>query len=195
MKFLKYLILFVFLTTPLAISAQETHPFTALDLVQMKRIGDVQVSPNGRYAAFVLRTTDMAEDRYRADIWLVDLEDATRPPMQLTTHAENDAAPKWSKDSRTIYFLSDRSESSQVWRIPVFGGEAAQVTDFPVDVETFRLSPGNDTLAFTASVYPGCQRLSCSANRQTIEGGDLAVLVAGLRAVYEESRSEEAPPT
>ena len=172
MNFIKPLFLFIFLSFSFSALGQERQPFTANDLVTMKRVSAPAVSPDGRTVAFVVRETDMTEDRGRTDVWLLDLGNAGAGPMRLTTHPENDTAPKWSGDSRYVYFLSSRSESAQVWRIPVAGGEAQQVTDFPVDVGTFKLSPDGAKLAFTALVFPDCLTLECTANRQALEDDD-----------------------
>ncbi|HYB33357.1 MAG TPA: hypothetical protein VED45_08000, partial [Steroidobacteraceae bacterium] len=48
-------------------------PFTAEDLVMLKRVTDPQVSPDGRYVAFVQRETDMDANKGRTSLWLLDL--------------------------------------------------------------------------------------------------------------------------
>jgi dipeptidyl aminopeptidase/acylaminoacyl peptidase len=52
--------------------------------------------------------------------------------------------------------------SSQVWRLPLTGGEASKVTDLPLDVDNFRLSPQGDRLLFSMAVYRDCADLACS---------------------------------
>jgi dipeptidyl aminopeptidase/acylaminoacyl peptidase len=49
-------------------------------------------------------------------------------PVRMTTHPANDGNPSWSRDGRWIYFDSARAGEQQVWKIPVDGGEAIQVT-------------------------------------------------------------------
>jgi Tol biopolymer transport system component/predicted Ser/Thr protein kinase len=52
-------------------------------------------------------------------------------PQRMTKSAANDARPSWSHDGNWIYFGSNRSGGTQpwqVWKIPVGGGEAVQVT-------------------------------------------------------------------
>jgi len=165
MNLIKSLFLITFSFLFLSAQAQESHPFSPEDLVNLKRISDPQISPNGRFVAYVVRETDLEENRGRSDIWLVNLGAPDAPPRQLTTDEENDVKPRWSRDSNYIYFISTRSESAQVWMIPIAGGEARQVTDFPVEVSSFALSPKDDRLAFAARVYPECETLQCSADR------------------------------
>src|SRR5690606_1357541 len=95
-------------------AAAAAQAFTADDLVQLHRLSDPQVSPDSRYVAYVLSKVDLAENKRRTDIWLLDLEDPRAEPRQLTQHPANDSSPRWSADSQTIYFLSTRSGSSQI---------------------------------------------------------------------------------
>lgn len=140
-------------------------PFTAADLNALKRISDPQVSPDGRYTAFVLRETDTAANRGRTDIWLIDLTAKAPVARRLTQNPANDSNPRWSPDSRTIYFLSTRSGSSQVWRLPLDGGDALQVTDYPLDVGTMKVSPTGRQLALSIEVFPDCADLTCTKQR------------------------------
>ncbi|MCK5172499.1 MAG: PD40 domain-containing protein, partial [Planctomycetes bacterium] len=110
----------------------DTHPFSVHDMVAMDRISDAQVSPDGGLIVFVLRKTDLEENKGRTDLWLVGTDGSDL--RRLTSHPEGDSNPRWSPDGRYVYFVSSRSDSSQVWRIRVDGGEAEQVTDEPLDV-------------------------------------------------------------
>ncbi|MEM9555375.1 MAG: S9 family peptidase [Acidobacteriota bacterium] len=138
-----------------SVAASETAGLTAHDLVTMQRIVDPQPSPDGTRVAFVLRTTDLEADRGRTDLWLVPT-DGSASARRLTTHEASDFSPRWSPDGRSIFFQSTRSGSSQVWSLPLDGGEARQVTDLPLDVGVFVLSPDGEHLAVTLEVFPGC---------------------------------------
>jgi len=140
-----------------ALSAQPaSQPFTPDDLVRLKRVSDPQVSPDGRYVAYVMSETDMDADRRRTDIWLLDLTAKDAAPRRLTQNPANDNSPRWSPDGSAIYFLSTRSGSSQVWRLQLGGGEATQVTDYPRDVGTLKVAPSGARIAVTMEVLPDC---------------------------------------
>ena len=148
--------------------AAEPHRFTVQDLVTMKRVSDPQVSPDGRRVAFVMRETDLEADRGRTDLWLLDVAaagGAAGEPRRLTSHEAGDSSPRWSPDGSSLYFLSSRSGSSQVWRLPLAGGEAQQVTELPLDVGNFLVSPDRMRLAVTLEVYPECDTVACTADR------------------------------
>jgi len=68
----------------------------------------------------------MDADKRRADLWLLDFDSDKVEPRRLTRDPANDTNPRWSADSKNIYFLSTRSGSSQVWRLSLEGGEAMQ---------------------------------------------------------------------
>jgi dipeptidyl aminopeptidase/acylaminoacyl peptidase len=139
-----------------------TKPFTVEDLVRLKRLTDPQVSPDSRYVAFVVRETDMEANKGRTDVWLLDLARKGEEPRRLTTSPANHSSPRWAPDSRTLYFLSTRSGQSQVWRLSLAGGEAMRVTDYPLDIDSLKVSPRGDLLAISMQVLPGCPELRCT---------------------------------
>ncbi|MDQ1354797.1 MAG: hypothetical protein QG657_5106 [Acidobacteriota bacterium] len=156
MRFLLYSILFViYLFTAGAGNAYgaEPHPFTVYDLWAMDRISGEKVSPDGKLIVFVLRKTDLEANKGRTDLWLIGVDG--KGLKQLTTDPAGDNSPCWSKDGKWIYFLSTRSGSSQVWRIPAAGGKEEKVTDEPLDVGNFILSPDGSNIALTMEVFPG----------------------------------------
>jgi dipeptidyl aminopeptidase/acylaminoacyl peptidase len=148
-----------------AVAAAATGaPFTIDDLVRLKRLSDPQLSPDGRYVVYVLRETDMDANKGRTDLWILDLKAKDGQPRRLTENSANDSSPRWAPDSRTIYFLSTRSGSSQVWRLSLDGGESAQVTSYPLDVGSLKVSPSGDHLAISMEILPNCDELSCTKN-------------------------------
>jgi dipeptidyl aminopeptidase/acylaminoacyl peptidase len=157
------------IAAPLAAFAED-RGFTADDLVRLERVSDPQPSPDGRYVAYVLRETDMAANRGRTDLWLLDLSRRDAAPQRLTTHEANDQSPRWAPAGDALFFLSARSGSQQVWRLSLAGGEPVQVTRFPVGVDSLRVSPKGDRLAFSARVFRDCADLECTAKRLEAAG-------------------------
>ncbi|MFL6244926.1 MAG: LpqB family beta-propeller domain-containing protein [Thermoanaerobaculia bacterium] len=143
----------LFLVLVFTASAAQTHPFSVHDMLAMDRISDPQVSPDGKTIVFVVRVTDLAANRGLNDLWLVGTDGTGL--RRLTSHSATDVNPRWSPDGKTIYFLSTRSGSSQIWQIAFGGGEATQLTNLPLDAESFRVSPDGTRIAFSAAVFPG----------------------------------------
>ena len=125
-------------------------------LVAMARISEPTLSPDGTRVVYTLRETDLDANRGRTDLWLLDLGSDGEAPWRLTTHEENDSAARFSPDGNWLYFLSARSGSSQVWRLPLGGGDALPVTEIDIDVDGFVLAPDGRTLVFAASIRPEC---------------------------------------
>ena len=144
--------------------AGEPRGLTAEDLVHLRRVGAPVLSPDGRRVAFTLRETELAENRTHAEIYVLDLAGA-RGVSRLTRAPQSSRDPRWSPGGEALYFLSSRSGSSQVWRLNFSGGEAVPVTDLPVDVDSYELSPAGDRLAVTMAVYRDCPDLACTRAR------------------------------
>ncbi len=140
-------------------------PLTAEDLVRLDRVSDPQASADGRYVAFTVRETDMDANKGRTDLWLLDLDADEPQPRRLTQHEANDSKPRWSADGASLFFLSTRSGTSQVWRLALAGGEAMQVTRFPVDVNELKVAPKGTRLLISMEVFPDCTDLECTSKR------------------------------
>ena len=152
--------------SPLAAAAPAPHPFSVHDLWAMERLSDPQASPDGTRILFTLRTNDLEANRGRTDLWLVGANGEA--PRRLTDDPANDSEGRWAPDGRTVYFLSARSGSSQVWKLDVDGPAGAapeMVTDLPLDVAALELSPDGARLAFALEVYPDCAEPACTKSR------------------------------
>ena len=155
------------LVAALVLSAAPTpRPYTATDQVTLRRIQGFEVSPDGRWVVYTLRTVDLDANKASTDLYLVGTDG--KGERQLTSHPANDSDPRWTPDGKWIYFLSTRSGSSQVWRIAADGGEAVAVTKSPVDVGGFVLSRDAKQLAFAAEVFLDCD-LACTEKRAAEE--------------------------
>ena len=132
--------------------SDKPHPFSVYDMLAMERISDPQLAPDEEWVAFTLRVTDMEANRGRTDLWLARSDGSQL--KRLTSDPAGDSSPRWHEDG-TLYFLSTRSGSSQIWHIDPRGGEAQQVTDLPLDVANLEIVPQLESFLFTLEVYPG----------------------------------------
>lgn len=139
------------------------HPITFDDLMKVERISDPQVSPDGRWIAYVQGSADFEANKIVKHIGLIPVEGGE--PRQLTTGQGSDSRPRWSPDGRTIAFVSTRSGKSQVWIIPVNGGEAQQLTSISTEADGVTWSKRGDYLLFTSQVYPDCSDDDCNRRR------------------------------
>jgi len=141
------------------------RPFTPRDLVMLDRVSDPQVSPDGRSVAFTVRETDFAANKGLRSLWRLSLHEKDAQPQRLSARGSNSDTPRWSPDGKTLYFLSARSGSTQVWRLDAGLGEARQVTDLPLDVNNFLIAPDGRSLALSIDVFADCADLACTKKR------------------------------
>lgn len=143
--------------------------FTVNDLVNLDRVADPQLSPDGRWVAFQLRETDFDANKGMQSLWLV-AADGSASPRRLTAQGQTSVSGRWSADGRSLYFMSSRGGSMQVWNLPLGGGEAAPVTAYPLDVGSFLLSPDGRRIAVSMEVFNDCGSaaegvIACSKKR------------------------------
>jgi dipeptidyl aminopeptidase/acylaminoacyl peptidase len=143
----------------------EARGFTAQDMVDLRRVSAPTPAPNGKSALYVLRETNLATKKASTDIWSLNLASSKVAPQRLTNDAANDSNPVWSPNGAQIYFLSSRSGSSQIWHMQADGSAPQQLTKYPVDIAGFQLSPDGTRFAFWAEVFPDCDTLQCTADR------------------------------
>jgi dipeptidyl aminopeptidase/acylaminoacyl peptidase len=115
----------------------------------MKSVSGAQISPDGRYVAYVVTQTNWEENDFVQQIWIV--QTATGERYQLTSGKKSSNMPQWSPDSRRLAFLSDRDGKRQVYLIAPGGGEAAQLTTEENGVGSLAWSPDGSAVAFTSS--------------------------------------------
>jgi len=138
---------------------------TVEDLVTLERVGAPALSPDASRAVYTVRSTDMDKNRGHTKLWMVDLRGSKAAPAVFVSHESSSTDPEWSPQGDAVYFLSSRSGSSQVWRQPAAGGAPVQVTNLPLDVDNFRVSPAGDRIALSMAVFRDCADLACTDAR------------------------------
>lgn len=139
------------------------RPMTFEDLAKVERISDPQISPDGKWVAYVQGTVNLEANKVRRHIWLVPAEGSA--PKQLTRGEGSDTRPRWSPDSKSLAFISTRGGKSQIWIVPVDGGEARQITSLSTEADGVTWARASNMLVFTSSVFPACADDNCNSKR------------------------------
>ena len=129
-----------------------SRAFTPEDILRFKTVEDVQLSPDGRLVAYVLKEIDAKRDEYRSTIWLV-ATDGSGEPMQFTRGPKSDRMPRWSPDGTSLAFLSDRDGGRpQIYVMALRGGEPRRLTTLPAGAGEPLWSPDATRMLFSAPV-------------------------------------------
>ena len=126
----------------------DAHVITAEDVVNYRFPRDAELSPDGRYAAYVYRASCKdGTPEAASEIWLADI--AAGRSHRLTFGARSDHTPRWSQDGR-LAFLSDRLEAGQrqIYLMNLDGAEARPLTDLNGQLDGLLWSPDGQEIAF-----------------------------------------------
>lgn len=141
----------------LAVSAPEAadkRPVTPEDLWRMKRVGSLDLSPDGALAAVVVTEYDIEKNKGQGDVWLVPTDGS--PARRFTTGPTTESSPAWSPCGGRLAFVAKRDgEQAQLHIISRDGGEAAAHTDMPLGVSSPKWFPGSGAVLFVSEVLPG----------------------------------------
>ncbi|UNU42419.1 S9 family peptidase [Sphingopyxis sp. YF1] len=141
------------------------RPMTEVDLATLKRVAAPTASPDGRWVVFQMTETAAETYKRSTGLWLVDRNAKDAKPVAIAdTAGKNETSPSFHPDG-SLFFLSDASGASQVWRIDprAAGTPAAQVTDTKADVEGFKISPDGKRLLAWGDIAKECTDFGCEA--------------------------------
>lgn len=147
------------LQIPTGTHAATPRPLTNMDLLTMRDIHGLSISPNGRYVAFVLGQADYTLNGYRSGIFIVGTEPGSVPlnlgsagmPHWDEINQWISEAPQWSSDSRFITYRmrASRCRRWQVWRWSRMGGPPVQLTHAKGDVTSYRWTTNGSEIVMT----------------------------------------------
>ncbi len=156
------------LLTALSLSAQNPapesaagprRPMTFEDLQKMRRLGDLDVSRDGKWVLFTATDVDLAKNTKTPHLWIVPVAGGQEQP--LTASSAGESRGRFSPDGKQIAFLTDRGQGTQIWLADFDSaagtmGDPHQLTHISTEGDNVTWDPDGQHLLFTSAVYPEC---------------------------------------
>jgi dipeptidyl aminopeptidase/acylaminoacyl peptidase len=161
------------------------RPMTFADMMQMRRLGDTDVSPDGKWLLYSVTDVDLARNTRTPKLWVQPV--AGGEPKVLDGTEPGDGGARFSKDGKRILYLSTHGGSQQIWiadfdpatgaasnakpmsllsarqavsnaNPTVSSGDPATLSPrtWAIEPDNARWSPDGQSVVFTAEVYPDC---------------------------------------
>ncbi len=150
-SFLLILTLSLIRGAALTVGQERTMPsvgWTPDEMMKVKNVANVRVSPDGRRVVFTVTeaiiTDDKSDNLTHIHMANIDGSDA----RQITYGDKSCANPQWSADGRWIAFMSERSGKNNLWLLRADGGEAQPLTDVKTGVSSFKWAPDSKQISF-----------------------------------------------
>jgi dipeptidyl aminopeptidase/acylaminoacyl peptidase len=136
---------------------------TFADMMQMKRLGETAVSPDGKWLAYSVTTVNLEQNTKTAELWLQAI--AGGDPQKLAVAQPGDSGPQFAPDGKRILFESSRNGGQQVWIAdfdPATGatGNPKRLTAISTEADNAIWSPDGNSVLFTSAVYPDCPAIT-----------------------------------
>lgn len=134
--------------------SQTKTPIVASDLMKIATTNQIEISPDGTKAVLVVNRKAVKNENeyyYTRNLYLLDLVNKTEP-TQLTFGDKNDLSPRWGPDGKHILFVRAEGEKSQLWLLPLSGGEAHAITKAENGADNARWSPDGKKILYSSSI-------------------------------------------
>ncbi|MGI9090821.1 MAG: prolyl oligopeptidase family serine peptidase [Gemmatimonadaceae bacterium] len=156
---MKRILFFLVLVLVASNGYAQSGGYTINDLMKVRRVGDPQMSPDGKMVAYTIGDVDVAANKTLTQIYIV-------PPTggeirQITKGDKSSSSPRWSPDGRRIAYVS----GGQIWTMDADGGDRKRVSRISTGAGNPVWSRDGRYIAFVSDVYPECLFDECNQKK------------------------------
>lgn len=114
------------------------------------RIGEVNVSPDGKQLVYTVGYYSVPQDKGNREVFVMNTDGTENKQITKTAFSESNAV--WIKGGTKIAFLSAENGTSQIWEMNPDGSDRKQLSDYAGNIEGFSISPDGKKVLFIAQV-------------------------------------------
>lgn len=101
------------------------------DIISLPTLSDTSISDDGKNVAFVKKSADWKDNKYRSQVWICEKD--KRKSYPITSENIDSTYPLWSPDSRDIAYLSPigdkNNKKNQIFIKSIESNSRVQITD------------------------------------------------------------------
>src|SRR5215470_16011981 len=161
--------LLLLVTSVLAQTPSQKHPFTFEDMMKLKRVGAPVPSPDGKWVVFDCIDVDLEASRRTSHLWIVPASGGETRRLNATPNHEE--RPRFSPDGKRLSWTSKAADPTQIWMCDFdsgnggFVGRPHQLTEISTGADGGIWSPDGKNVVFVSAVYPDCKDDACNKQR------------------------------
>jgi len=159
-----------FIAVDLSAQGRVQRPMTFEDFAAVRNVGDPQVSPDGRWVLYSVRTTDVNANSRTTITTLVGTGAVSLRPRNQSVVVQMPQWPdartratetRWSPDGKRIAYIA----GGQLWIADASGANTRQISNLSGGASGPAWAPTGDHIAFVTGVYPDCDTDGCNIER------------------------------
>jgi dipeptidyl aminopeptidase/acylaminoacyl peptidase len=147
-----------FIAFALPALAQAKHPFTFEEMMKLKRVGEPEVSPDGKWVIFSVVDVSLEANTKTPHVWIVPTAGGQEREIIVDQDADR---PRWAPDGKRFAFISTKEGGSQIWVADFDGADGSvtgthKLTSIATEAGGELWSPDGKNILFPSDVYPDC---------------------------------------